>query len=75
LFYYNEFAEHLIYINRTRGYSAKQKKLQTATNLYLNVVTVLRPYSKSKLELNSKKVELEWYKNFLSVFISFFYSL
>jgi len=30
------------------------------------------PYSKSKLELNSKKVELEWCKKILSAFLPFF---
>jgi len=34
-----------------------------------------RPYSKSKLELNSKKVQLERCKKFSSVFLSFFFAL
>jgi len=34
---------------------------------------ILRPYSKSKLELNSKKVGLEWCKTFSSELLSFFF--
>jgi len=34
-----------------------------------------RPDTKSKLELNSKKVELEWLKTFFVLFLSFFFAL
>jgi len=36
---------------------------------------LLRPHSKTTLELNSKKVELNWPKKFLSVFVRFFFAL
>jgi len=41
----------------------------------INWKEVKRPHSKSKLELNSKKIELECCKIFLSVFVSFFFEL
>jgi len=41
------------------------------------VIVFYWPYSKSKLDLNSKKVELEWYRKvFVCVYtVSFFFAL
>jgi len=54
--------------------------LGDGSNLDDNIVDskakkVKRPYSQSKLELNSKNVELKWCKIFSSVFLSFFFAL
>jgi len=50
-------------------------QLKKGERAFSNLQKISLPYSKSKLELSPKKVELEYAKKLSFVFISFFFAL